>query len=66
MSLRGACGADVPSAGAHSMPTHRSMLWSRRVALTSLLLGPSAGCERTTVPPPSAAASSPRLMTPQA
>ena len=48
------------------MPTHRSMLWSRRVALTSLLLGPSAGCERTTVPPPSAAASSPRLMTPQA
>lgn len=47
------------------MPTHSLMFWSRRVALAALLLGLSAGCERRTVPPPNAAASSPRLMTPQ-
>jgi acetyl esterase/lipase len=41
------------------------MFWSRRLTLAVLLLGLSAGCERRTVPPPNAAASSPRLMTPQ-
>lgn len=39
--------------------------WSRRGAVAALLLAPSLGCERRTVPPPDAAASSPRLMTPQ-
>lgn len=47
------------------MATHSRRSWSRRVAVAAPLLALSVGCERKTVPPPDAAASSPRLMTPQ-
>jgi acetyl esterase/lipase len=47
------------------MATHSRRSWSRRVAVAAPLLALSVGCARRTVPPPDAAASSPRLMTPQ-
>ena len=39
--------------------------WFGRVAMAAQMLALSVGCERRTVPPQDAAASSPRLMTPQ-